>query len=161
MSSGGDDSQVMERVCSQIRSAFPDLICSGPITPADGKTGEDYDEHEILFEGLRGRAWSRIPASFIRENAGALVLLTEEAFVVYLPAWLIAGVTDHTVGEILAYTFCPAPDGDQRFMDSRIKRMNVVQREALAVFLAYCVETNSSKVIKDRAEEALAYVSSL
>jgi len=43
---------------------------------------------------------------------------------------LVAGITDYTVGEILVYTFCPAPDGDQQFMDSRIKRMNAVQREA-------------------------------
>jgi hypothetical protein len=85
MTESGDNRSATKRVRSQIRGAFPDVVYPGPITPADGATGEDYDEPQELYRALHGRVWSEIPESFIRVNASGLVLLTDEAFVVYLP----------------------------------------------------------------------------
>jgi hypothetical protein len=160
MTQRDDDPDVIERVRSQIRSAFPDVIHSGPITPADGKTGEDYADHGVLYGVLHGRAWSEVPVSFIRENDDGLALLTEEAFVAYLPAWLIEGLVASQVGDALIYTFCPDPGNDHRFMDRRIQLMSSVQKEALSAFLSHYAQASASKYIKDRAKQAVVYVNS-
>src|SRR3569832_1015484 len=109
MTSQGDDRYSAERLLAQIRSAFPNVAHTGLITPADGKTGQDYDEHEALYDELHGKRWSEIPASFIRGNAHGLVLLTAEAFVAYLPAWLSEGLVSPDVAEVMVYTFHPDP----------------------------------------------------
>jgi hypothetical protein len=155
-----DSQNPAETVRAQIRSAFPNIVYSGPVTPADGKTGEDYDELEALYNELHGKAWLEISAPFIRGNAHGLVLLTVEAFTAYLPAWLIEGMSDPQVGEVMVYTFCPEDGKDRHRMDSRIEHMNSLQKEALIAFLTHCHQTNPSKYIKDRAEQALTYVSS-
>jgi hypothetical protein len=74
------DSDFREAVRTRIREAFPDFVYSGPITAADGKTGEDYDEPEALYNELRGKSWIEVSRSFIHDNANGLVLLTVEAF---------------------------------------------------------------------------------
>src|SRR5579859_4174026 len=153
-----DDRNSAELVQAQIRGAFPDLVYSGLITSADGKTGEDYDEFEALYNELHGKSWSEISAPFIRGNAHGLVLLTVGAFAFYLPAWLIEGMADPRVGEVMVYTFCPDHGKDRQRMDDRMESLNAMQKEALCTFLTYCYQTNSSKSLRDLAEQALAYV---
>jgi hypothetical protein len=153
-----DGQNPAESVQAKIRSAFPDFVYSGPITSADGKTGEDYDETEALYNELYGKSWSEISVPFIRGYADGLFLLTVEAFAAYLPAWLIEGIADPQVGEVMVYTFCPEHGKDRQRMDSRMERLNSMQKEALSAFLAYCYQTNSSKYLRDCAEQALAYV---
>jgi hypothetical protein len=153
------DSDFREAVRTRIREAFPDFVYSGPITAADGKTGEDYDEPEALYNELHGKSWVEISAPFLHGNAHGLVLLTVEAFNAYLPAWLLEGLTDAEVGEIMVYTFCPEDGKDRHRMDSRLENMNSPQRAALLAFLTIFAKTSASKFVKDRAEQAEAYVS--
>ena len=155
-----DSQNPEDSVRAQIRGAFPDVVYSGPVTSTDGKTGEDYDEPEALYNALHRKSWLEISALFIRGNAHGLVLLTVEAFIAYLPAWLIEGIADPQVGEVMVYTFCPEDGKDRHRMDSRMERMNSMQKEALIAFLTHCYKNNSSKFVKDRAEHALAYVKS-
>src|SRR5262249_53318633 len=151
-----DSQNSAETVRARIRGAFPNIVYSGPVTSADGKTGEDYDEPEALYNELHGKSWLEISAPFIRGNAHGLVLLTVEAFTAYLPAWLIEGIADPQVGEVMVYTFCPEDGKDRHRMDSRMERLNSMQKEALIAFLTHCHQTNPSKYLKDRAEQALA-----
>jgi hypothetical protein len=154
-----NDADLREAVRARIRDAFPDFVYSGPITPADGRTGEDYDEPEALYNELHGKSWLQISAPFLHGNAHGLVLLTVEAFNAYLPAWLLEGLTDPEVGEIMVYTFCPEDGKDRHRMDRRLERMNSGQKEALSAFLTLYYKTSASKFVKDRAERAVAYVS--
>jgi hypothetical protein len=153
-----DDPNAIESVRSSIQSAFPDFIYSGPITVADGKSGEDYDEPEALYNALHGRSWSEISASFIRGNPHGLVLLTAEAFVAYLPAWLIEGLSEPEVAEVMVYTFSPEDDNDQRLMEYRMLSMNSIQMKALSAFLTRFAQTTSSQSVKDSVAQALVYV---
>jgi hypothetical protein len=153
------DPHVMEHVRGLIRRAFPDVVYSGSITPVDGKTGEDYDEYEALHDALRGKTWSEIQSSFIQGNAYGLVLLTDEAFVAYLPAWLTEGVADRQVSDALVSTFYPDPAKDQGRMNRRMQQMNSAQVEALCAFLALFVQNKFSKSVDDDVRRALDYVS--
>jgi hypothetical protein len=152
------DHNSAERLRTQMRAAFPDVAYAGAITPADGKTGQDYDEHEALYNALHDKPWSQIPAAFIRGNAHGLVLLTAEAFVAYLPAWLNEGLVSPEVAEVMVYTFYPDPAKNRDHMDQRMHAMSSPQSEVLAAFLAYCSQTTTSGFLKDHATQALEYV---
>jgi hypothetical protein len=77
----------------------------------------------------------------------------------YLPAWLTEGLTDPEIGEVMVYTFCPEDGKETHRMDDRLKNMKPTQREALSAFLTLIFKTSASKFVKDRAEQAEAYVS--
>ena len=46
-----------------------------------------------------------IPTSFIEQNPDGVVLLTDEAFTVFLPAWLTCAIEKDKVREMMVYTF--------------------------------------------------------
>jgi hypothetical protein len=158
MTQQNDDGQATQRLRADIRNAFPAVVHAGPITPADGKSGEDYDETELLYEALHGKAWPEIPARFVRANSMALVMLTEEAFGVYLPAWLNEGLTDQEVGEAVVYMFCNEPGEDSSYMDRRLQHLNHQQKEVLQAFLTHRGQTTSSQAHRESARRASAYV---
>jgi hypothetical protein len=153
-----DDQHFTQQFLAQIRGAFPDVPYEGLNTPADGKTGEDYDEHKALYDALHEKPWSKIPASFIQGNIHGLALLTPEAFVAYLPAWLRESLVNAELAEVLVYTFSPEPGKDQEYMDRRTHALSPIQKEVLATFLAYCLRTTTSGFVKGQAEQALEYV---
>ena len=144
----------------RIRAAFPDTVQSGSVTPADEETDEDLDETRALYVALRGRKWSDIPASFIKEYAYSIPLLTEESFVMFLPAWLTGALDDQETRRAMVYTFSPdRRDEDTSFMDRRVQRLSGAQKEAIRAFLSHSVDVEPSKFVKERARRALEYVS--
>lgn len=162
MTEGSDQTIAAEAVREKIRRAFPDLKFSGRITPSDGETGEDYDEEQALYGALHGRKWSEIPVSFIKPYSYSIPLLTETAFGMFLPAWLIVALDDDEVREAVVYTFSGHNrDTDTSFMARRLQLLSSLQREALQMFLAHCVEVETSKFVQEHARRALEYVSKL
>jgi hypothetical protein len=89
----------------QIQSAFPESTFSGSITGVDGTADEVLDEEHALYSELRGRKWSEIDASFIRDFPDGFVLLTDEAFVAFIAVWLSCALKDAAVRQMLVYTF--------------------------------------------------------
>jgi hypothetical protein len=162
-------SNAVERLRDNIRTVFPDDAFLGSVTPVDrisekvyddvlGLDVELYDDQQALYGSLHRRRWSEIPASFINSNPDGIVLLTNETFVAFLPAWLTCALTDKQVREFMVYTFSPEPDKPSERMDSRMLLLTSQQKKALLAFLAHCVEVESSKFIKEHARTALAYV---
>jgi hypothetical protein len=63
-------------------------VVEGVIAP------HDCDECYALRAQLTGRVWDSIPAAFLDSNDGALPLLSQDAYVAFLPAWLMRAVRD-------------------------------------------------------------------
>lgn len=147
-----------EHVQAKIRTAFPDSEFFGSITPADGSLNEELDEEQALYGALRGKRWTEIPASFVGCYPDGVVLLTDEAFAAFLPAWLTCALQNKTVRELMVYTFSPREPSERT--NRRIRSLTSPQREALQAFLAHCVEVESSGFVKERARRALARVAS-
>jgi hypothetical protein len=145
-----------ELVQAKIRTAFPDSEFFGLITSADGSLNEELDEEQALYGALRGRKWTEIPASFVGSYPDGVVLLTDEAFAAFLPAWLTCALQDRTVRELMVYTFSPREPSER--MNRRIRSLTSSQREALLAFLAHCVEVESSSFVKERARRALVRI---
>jgi len=150
-----------DQLLTLIRESFPDIAYSGPITPADQRTEEEFDECRELYGALHGRPWSEIPTSVIRRNDYGLTLLTEHAFASYLPAWLTAGVLDQQIGEAVVYSFVPDVGRHVQSMDTRLQRLSHVQRAALLAFIEHRIQLEHSRTGKKDTEEALKYVSAV
>jgi hypothetical protein len=67
-------------------SAFPARKVDGPVAP---HSCEECDE---LQQALGAATWSEVSADFIEEHDDVLPLLTHDAYLVFLPAWLRQGV---------------------------------------------------------------------
>jgi len=61
---------------------FPERVVVGTIAP------HECAECNALREQLEGITWSEVPSAFIISNKGALPLLSQDAYVAFLPAWL-------------------------------------------------------------------------
>ena len=73
---------------ASLHAAFPERPVSGVIAP------HDCDECNALRKQLEGSTWSSLPSAFISANEGALPLLSQEAYVAFLPAWLRQAVQE-------------------------------------------------------------------
>jgi hypothetical protein len=144
----------------KMREAFADARYTGPITGVDGQPDEIYDEEQALYGNLLGKKWSEVPASFIEHYPDSVVLLTDEAFLVFLPAWLMCAIDTENVRELMVYTFSKESNESSDLIERRLRQLAPPQREALKEFLAYCLAVDSSKFIKQRAQTALDYVRS-
>ena len=76
--------ELSERICG----AFPPRVVSGAIV------SHSCPECDGIEANIRGRTWSELPLEFVRENSDGLPLLTHEAYIAYLPAWLQEAVAD-------------------------------------------------------------------
>ena len=121
----------------QIRSAFPAAAYYGQITVCD------CGECTYIREGLRQKRWDEISAKFVDFTCSP-VLLTEEAFCAFLPAYLLRALDDLTssaiVLELTVYSVCLSNDDDLPRMVLRARLMTPVQIEAIRAFLEFVGE---------------------
>lgn len=159
MTESSDEANALEEMREKIRLAFPDVVFSGQITPADGESGEEFDEEQALYGALHGKKWSEIPSSFIKSYSYSIPLLTEEAFGIFLPAWLSGALDDQEVRRAVVYAFSPhRRDEDASFMNRRVQPLSGPQKEAIRAFLAHSLDVETSKFVQDHARRALEYV---
>ncbi len=133
----------------QIREAFPATQFIGPITSCD------CEECTHIREELRHKRWDEIPTTFLDFTCSP-TLLTPEAFIAFLPAYLLRALDDldrhSVVVEFTVYSLCPDKpekhgqeeqvghqDGVSRLLQ-RARSMNPVQIQAIRAFLVFVQE---------------------
>jgi hypothetical protein len=67
---------------ARLHAAFPERVVLGTIAP------HECEECDALRQQLEHITWSAVPSEFLKSNEGALPLLSQEAYVAFLPAWL-------------------------------------------------------------------------
>ncbi len=143
----------LEQLREQIRLAFPATQYFGPITPCD------CDECSEIRDGLNHKQWDEVPQEFL-DFTGNPTLLTPEAFVAFLPAYLLRALDDlNPHGAVLgltvySLTLCPE-EWQVRRMFERIRLMTVAQVQAVRAFLKFAQE-NSGDPKWNRSEFAHA-----
>jgi hypothetical protein len=130
----------------------------GAITGVDGWQQEELDEERALYGCLHEKNWSEIPTSFIEQNPDGVVLLTDEAFTVFLPAWLTCAIERDNVREMMVYTFSGDLKKSSDRIDRRMRQLAPIQRDAIRAFLVLCVDVESSKFVRQHAQSALDYM---
>jgi hypothetical protein len=78
----------VEQVINELRTAFPQRVVVGVITPHECK------ECDAIRTRLAGKSWDDIPDEFAEEFSGSLPLLSLDAYNAFLPIWLRAAVNN-------------------------------------------------------------------
>jgi hypothetical protein len=80
------DSFTCDQLIEALKSAFPQRVVQGVITP------HDCEECSALRLRLAGRSWNEIPNEVVEEFADGLPLLSPDAYNAYLPVWLRSAI---------------------------------------------------------------------
>jgi hypothetical protein len=149
-----NEGEHLGQLAQSIRQAFPDEAFSGRITPADGEWTPELDDYEFLYKALKGQKWSDVPREFLKNMPDGFVLLSEEAFVRFVAAWILESLRDmhieNIVRDFLVYSF----ENSKR----QIRFLNQEQRAVLRAVLDQIAKSDPSKFVRERAVRAAANV---
>jgi hypothetical protein len=112
----------------QIRAAFPDQRFSGMVT--HGCTCEECTDLEA---SLRHQSWTTISDETIESNYVGLPLLSDEALVAFLPAWLTRALfdlqdSDYPVREFTLYHLALYWDSKTEDASAHAKKTSQLQQ---------------------------------
>ncbi|HEY2391858.1 MAG TPA: hypothetical protein VGK22_11855 [Candidatus Angelobacter sp.] len=158
-----------------ILRSFPDVVFDGPITHHDGEWPEDipenriyegqvlYGDEMILYENLKGHKWSDISRQFIEGMAFDLVLLTSEALVAFIAAWLMCSLENlkgkNDVRSDFIYMITPAEDKD--LMVNLLRAFKPEQLAVLRLLLVEFSKSDSSDYVREHALNGIKFVGGL
>ncbi len=149
-----------------IKNAFPPQRYEGEITPVDGESAPELDEEQTLYDALKGKDWTQVPDEVIGSNPDGVVLLSDEAFCAFLPAWLIRSLDlingENEVRELIIYTLGGSggepPSGR---IQRRLQALSSDQREAVRQVVVLFSIVERDPFIRAQAEKALNVLDSL
>lgn len=141
----------------EIRKYFPVEHFEGKITPYDGAFTPELDGDKDLYEMAAGKLWTDVPAEFLRANPDAFLLLTDEAFGAFFPAWLQASLEnahgENVVREFLIYSFGPNSNRQHR-----LQLLSSEQRIVLRSMMSLFAECENSRFLRQHAAESVAFM---
>jgi hypothetical protein len=153
-----------------IQRAFPVVAYTGQITRCDGAwlpelTEENaiHDDDMFVYEALKDQKWTDVPKALLHTQPDGFVLLTDEALVAYLAAWLMCSLDDiegeNEVREFVVYSFSPADlTPNDEFKANRIRALNPEQRLVLRSALAEFARSEPSEFIRQNAVNAVEFI---
>jgi hypothetical protein len=156
-----------------IRQAFPAMAYRGKITRHDGAwlpelTEENaiHDDDMFAYEALKDRKWTDVTKTFLHEQPDGFVLLTDEALVAYLAAWLMCSLDEiegkNTVREYVVYAFSPSGiTSNVDFKTGLLRALSLEQRSVVRSLLAEFTQSEPSGFIREYAATAVKLIDSL
>ncbi len=166
---GMDNDKHLTDLQNAILRAFPDVVFDGQITPHDGEWPDEvteetaiyegqviYGDEMLLYEGLKGHKWSDIPREFIEGMVIDFVLLTSEALVAFIAAWLMRSLENFAGKNDVRGDFISmlSPDREES-KELTIDLLRAFNPEQLAVLRLFFVEFSKNESSKDVREDAL------
>jgi hypothetical protein len=138
-----------------IRREFPAEQYRGKITPVDDNLEDpDLDEEKALYDALTGKAWTELSAQLITQQPDGYLLLTDDAFPAFLPAWLMHSLEplndDNEVREFVVYSFSSTM--------RQFRVLNPEQQRTGRSLLVEFTERGISKYERELAAEAIALI---
>ncbi|RKH13039.1 hypothetical protein D7V97_06660 [Corallococcus sp. CA053C] len=144
-----------EQLRRHIENAFADVP-----RPADDRIAYAPGAWETpeLIRDFRGRHWKDIPVERIRQHAAHLSLLSPEALPYYLPAYLLAALTDLDVRDFLLSQLS-IPDEShpdvRKYFQQRFGLLSSAQRNAIQMFLRWGRDEASGPAARQHWARAL------
>ena len=112
-----------------------------------GKLTDTYDD-EGVEAYFAGRPWSGHDVATLRRHAAAMSLFTTEAFRYYLPAFMLAELSDpetaDIIGESIVHHLGPPADYWEEIHRARLSLFTNGERNAILAFLHYMEGTDST-----------------
>ena len=158
-----------------IRRAFPAVVYTGKVTRYDDELSSELredqailDEDQDLFKALKGRRWTEVPKQLLETLPDGHALLSDEAFVVFLPAWLCRALDDidgqNEVRNFVVYAFSPRHDMVPEMTDHtlhRLQLLNPEQRRVVRSLLVAFTERGTPPFVRALAAKAVTIIDSL
>ena len=155
-----------------IRRTFPEVTYTGKVTRHDGMwlpelTEENaiHDDDMFLYKGLIGKKWTEVPKQLLHDFPDGFVLLTDEALVAFLAAWLMRSLDDidgeNSVREYFVYSFSREASSTADLKISRLRALTPGQRSSVRSLLAEFAQREPSEFIREHAATAVQMLDSL
>lgn len=146
-----------------IRRSFPAETYLGKVTEFDEEFSEELREDQSpidddfhLYQDLKGRKWTDVPHSLLESQPDGFVLLTNEAFVAFLAAWLMYSLTsmyaENEVRNFIIYSF--------EHTLRQFRFLNREQRLTVRSLLAEFVRNGTVPFVSQCAAKAVALIDS-
>jgi len=152
---GADTAQVVELV-SEVHRAFRDAARppDDNILPSTSVSDEAQEVGDLFSE----YQWQDVPRASLGNNADSIAFMTPEAFVYYLPRYLVEAV-EHPrepgsaiVEDLVSHL---TPMASSTFVADRLSLMTGEQKRVVAKVLSH-VASNAEPFVARRAAEALS-----
>jgi Family of unknown function (DUF6714) len=127
---------------SRIRAAFADVPYPGDDGLVPATLRRDLEREQIVKD-FAGREWRDLDVGFLRGQADALLLLTADAFRFYLPAYMVAMVTEPEESDLVpaavVLSLTPPDDSDDlnAWFAERVAGLSMAQRLTIRELLEY------------------------
>ncbi len=147
-----------DELIALIEQAFANTVY-----PGDDKliNANHCGECAEIAEVFQGKRWASLTdVKFLRHYVAALSLLYPEAFRYYLPAYMIAALTDPATADVILdsveYDLMPRPTEDavaQDWFFSRARGFSPAQKRAIKAYLEFPVPNDSLEYDPKRKQE--------
>jgi len=158
-----------------IRRAFPADAYIGTVTRYDHELSSELrenqailDEDQDLFRALKGRRWTEVSKQLLEKMPDGYELLSDEAFAVFLPAWLCRALDDidgqNEVRNFVVYAFSPKHDMVPDMTDHtlhRLQLLNSEQRRVVRSLLVEFTERGTPPLVRALAAKGVALIDTL
>jgi hypothetical protein len=119
----------------------------------------------LLYEGLKGHKWSDIPRKFIQGMAIDFVLLTSEALVAFIAAWLMRSLGNLTgkndVRTHFINMFSQDRDEDKELTIDLLRAFNPEQLAVLRLLFAEFSKSEPPSFVREDAHNAVKFIDRL
>jgi hypothetical protein len=156
----GEDDEITSALRESIRRSFPAGRYTGKVTPHDGEYDPNdeataiLDDDQFLCDALNGQRWTEIPTDFLHTQPDGYALLTDDAFVAFLPAWLMSSLegmnAENEIRDFVVYSFC---DSSRQF-----RVLNSAQRLTVRSILEEFTRRGTSEFVKKLAVKAVSLI---
>ncbi len=149
---------------------FPSFVYQGAVTRFDGEwlpelTEENaiLDDDKFLYEELLGRQWTEVPRDVVHAIPALFVLLTHEALVAFLPAWIMGALEaingKNEVREYFIYAFSPSQETSlKEFELGMLRALNADQRPLVRSLLMEFAQREESEYVRGQASAAVKFI---
>jgi hypothetical protein len=160
----GGANERISRLRESIRRAFPAETYVGNVTQYDDELSSELredqailDEEQDLFRALKGRKWTEVPKELFENLPSGYGLLSGEAFVAFLPAWLSRALDDmdgeNEVRNFLVYAFTDTT--------GQLRLLSPEQRSVVRSLLVEFCERGTAPFVRALAVKAVALIDKL
>jgi hypothetical protein len=163
------DKRVADLIDS-IRRSFPAMRYTGDVTQYDAKLDDsdfydiksdsdvpDFWDEKELRDAFKGRCWTDVSPELLYRHPDGYVLLTDQAFVAFLPAWLMCSLEgmdeENEVRNFLAYAF-----GNTL---RQFQVLNPEQRVTVRSILAEFIERGTGSFVSNLLTQTVVFIDGL
>jgi len=158
-----------------VQAAFPAKAYTGRVTCYDDELCSELrqdqailEEDQDIFRALKGRKWTEVPKQLIENLPDGHALLSDDAFPVFLPAWLCRALDDldgqNEVRNFVVFAFSPRYDKVPDMTDHvlhRLQLLNLEQRRVLRLLLVEFTERGTPPFVRSLAAKAVTLIDTL